>query len=43
MMPHPERAAEDVLGCTDGLALFAAALSAVSGRIRGAELLEAAR
>jgi len=37
MMPHPERAAEDVLGCTDGLALFAAAVG------RGSEVLEAAR
>lgn len=40
MMPHPERAAEEVLGCTDGLALFA---SALSGLTRGAEALEAAR
>lgn len=40
MMPHPERAAEEVLGCTDGLALFA---EAVSGVARGAEALEAAR
>jgi phosphoribosylformylglycinamidine synthase len=37
MMPHPERAAEQVLGSTDGLALFAAAVG------RGAEALEAAR
>ncbi|MFP3941645.1 MAG: phosphoribosylformylglycinamidine synthase subunit PurQ [Thermoanaerobaculia bacterium] len=36
MMPHPERASEAVLGNTDGLALFAAAVG------RGAELLEAA-
>ena len=37
MMPHPERAAEQVLGSTDGLALFAAAVGL------GAEALEAAR
>jgi len=43
MMPHPERAAEEVLGCTDGLALFAGALSVLSGQARGAEPVEAAR
>ncbi len=37
MMPHPERASEEVLGGTDGLALFASAVG-VAG-----ELLEAAR
>lgn len=28
MMPHPERAAEEILGCTDGLALFESAVVA---------------
>ncbi|MGD2115687.1 MAG: phosphoribosylformylglycinamidine synthase subunit PurQ, partial [Acidobacteriota bacterium] len=37
MMPHPERASEAILGCTDGLALFAGAVG-VAG-----ELLEAVR
>lgn len=37
MMPHPERAAEELMGCTDGVALFAAAVGA------GAGVLEAAR
>jgi phosphoribosylformylglycinamidine synthase len=27
MMPHPERAAEDLLGNTDGLALFTSLLA----------------
>ena len=36
MMPHPERASEAILGNTDGLALFAAAVG------RGAEILEVA-
>lgn len=29
MMPHPERASDEMLGCTDGLALFAGLLKAV--------------
>ena len=37
MMPHPERAAEQVMGSTDGLALFASAVGL------GAEILEVAR
>ncbi|HUF77885.1 MAG TPA: phosphoribosylformylglycinamidine synthase subunit PurQ [Thermoanaerobaculia bacterium] len=37
MMPHPERAAEQVMGSTDGLALFAGAVGL------GAEALEMAR
>ncbi len=32
MMPHPERAVEDVLGGTDGLALLAALVAQVSAR-----------
>jgi phosphoribosylformylglycinamidine (FGAM) synthase-like amidotransferase family enzyme len=36
-MPHPERAAEQVMGSTDGLALFASAVGL------GAEVLEVAR
>ncbi len=31
MMPHPERCAEEVLGNTDGVALFAGAVVALSG------------
>ncbi len=31
MMPHPERAAEQILGSVDGLALFEAAVAAVGG------------
>ena len=34
LMPHPERASEEVLGNTDGLALFAAAVGAVAGAVR---------
>jgi phosphoribosylformylglycinamidine synthase len=37
MMPHPERASEAILGCTDGLALFASAVGAAG------EVLEAVR
>jgi len=37
LMPHPERAADRLVGCTDGLALFASAVGL------GAELLEMAR
>ena len=37
MMPHPERAAKKILGCTDGLALFAHAVGAAG------EILELAR
>jgi phosphoribosylformylglycinamidine synthase len=33
LMPHPERCAEDVLGNTDGLALFAGLLEASSGAL----------
>jgi phosphoribosylformylglycinamidine synthase len=37
LMPHPERAADSLVGCTDGLALFATAVGL------GAEALEVAR
>jgi phosphoribosylformylglycinamidine synthase I len=32
LMPHPERCAEEILGNTDGLAIFAAALETLQGR-----------
>ena len=35
MMPHPERCAEEVLGNTDGLALFAGAVRTLSGGAEG--------
>jgi phosphoribosylformylglycinamidine (FGAM) synthase-like amidotransferase family enzyme len=31
LMPHPDRATESVLGSTDGIALFASAVSALQG------------
>jgi phosphoribosylformylglycinamidine synthase subunit PurQ / glutaminase len=36
MMPHPERAAEEVLGGSDGLALFAAAVAVGAEQLAGA-------
>ena len=34
MMPHPERAAEEILGSTDGLALFAGTVAAAGRSLR---------
>jgi len=36
LMPHPERASEEVLGNTDGLALFAAVVESATGALRAA-------
>lgn len=36
LMPHPERAAEEVLGCEDGLPLFAALVGSGIGSVMGA-------
>jgi phosphoribosylformylglycinamidine synthase len=32
MMPHPERAAEPELGCTDGIKIFESMVGAMAGR-----------
>jgi phosphoribosylformylglycinamidine synthase subunit PurQ / glutaminase len=34
LMPHPERCSEEILGNTDGLALFASAVGSVLGAVR---------
>ena len=31
LMPHPDRAVEEVLGSTDGIAMFASAVAALEG------------
>ena len=34
MMPHPERACEDILGNTDGRRLFKSIISALEGKLK---------
>ena len=34
MMPHPERACEEILGNTDGRRLFESIISALEGRLK---------
>ncbi|HVT60893.1 MAG TPA: phosphoribosylformylglycinamidine synthase subunit PurQ [Thermoanaerobaculia bacterium] len=48
LMPHPERCSEEILGNTDGLAIFAGALATISavgavGAVNAAGALESAR